>query len=71
MEPFYRRLGHRIAVLREGLRMTQAELGDEMGWTRAHVSLVEQGKSRVLLHQLPMLMKALRCGVVHLMARRE
>lgn len=60
-EVYYSRLGRRIRALRAEAGLSQAQLGAKMGWTRAQVSLVEQGQSRVFAHQLWMLSRALRC----------
>jgi len=48
----YRALGTRIAALRRQHRLTQLELGDRVGMSRATIASIEAGRQKVALDQL-------------------
>ena len=51
-EPIYDQVAARIKTLREAAGMTQAELAEEIGLSRTSLVNIEQGRQRVMLHQL-------------------
>ena len=55
----YRALGTRIASLRRGHQLTQLELGDRVGMSRATIASIEAGRQKVALDQLYALGSAL------------
>jgi transcriptional regulator with XRE-family HTH domain len=59
-ETIYRIFGHRLRDLREGRGISQQELGELSGLTRASIANVESGRQRVLLHQVLRFAQALR-----------
>lgn len=56
----------RLARLR--VRMTQAELGSAMGWSRQLVTKIEAGERAVHLDEVPVLCRVLRCTLGDLLA---
>jgi transcriptional regulator with XRE-family HTH domain len=58
-EQIYATLGRTVRTLREGLRVTQAELAAKVGLSRASIANIEGGRQAVLLHQFLALAKAL------------
>ena len=48
----YRHLGAKIKAHRRALRLTQQQLADQLGISRASLANVETGRQRVLVHQL-------------------
>lgn len=68
LEPFYERLGRRIALRRAELGMTQAQLASMVRprVTRQNITNIEAGWQRVLAHQLVMFSRALQCDVSEL-----
>lgn len=49
-EPIYAILGDRIQKARKAKGMTQQQIGDLLGMTRANVANLEAGKCRIYLH---------------------
>jgi transcriptional regulator with XRE-family HTH domain len=56
----YRRLGRTIAKRRDELRMTQAEIAERLGLSRASLANLECGRQRIMVHQLFALVQALK-----------
>ncbi len=63
-------IGERIAKLREGKGMTQAELARACGILRPNLSRIEAGKHRPALQTLEKIAAALRLRVVDILAKR-
>lgn len=63
VELIYRQLGISIAGWREHRKMKQYRLAALLGWTPKHICNMEHGKTRIQLHHLPRIAKALRCRV--------
>ena len=57
---FYQEFGRRIATRRGGLGMTQADVGERLGVSRASVANIEAGRQKLYVHQLYALASALR-----------
>lgn len=57
---FYREFGRRIAALRAALGITQAEVAERLGVTRASVANIEGGRQKLYVHQLYALARALQ-----------
>lgn len=55
----YRQLGSRLRTRRDALRMTQQQLADKVGVSRASIANMERGRQNVLLHHLYVLADAL------------
>ena len=49
-DPRYQSFGEAIALRREHLRMTQAELANRVRLSRASIANIERGRQNVLLH---------------------
>ncbi|HWQ86878.1 helix-turn-helix transcriptional regulator [Brevundimonas sp.] len=49
-DPRYSAFGEAIALRREQLKMTQAELSRRVGLSRASIANIERGRQNVLLH---------------------
>ena len=60
---FFVKLGGRIAGLRQGLGLTQAELADALGVSQQTVNSIEQGIRRVPVSALPVLARTLHVTV--------
>jgi transcriptional regulator with XRE-family HTH domain len=58
--PLYRQLGRTVAARRKELRLTQVEVAVQLGLTRASLANLENGRQRIMLHQLFRLMHALQ-----------
>lgn len=71
IEPFYAELGSRLAQLRFAQRLSQADVGRPLGLTRASVANIENGRQRVLAHQLPVLASTLKCSVAQLFGEKD
>jgi len=56
----YRRLGREVAARREKLGLTQSKVAAQLGLTRASLANLENGRQRILLHQLFRLVAALK-----------
>jgi len=48
----YSALGERVARLRRGLGLTQVELAERLGMSRASIASIEAGRQRIALDQL-------------------
>jgi len=57
---FYRRLGRAVAQRRDELRMTQGEVAEKLGLSRASLANLENGRQRIMVHQLFALVNALK-----------
>jgi transcriptional regulator with XRE-family HTH domain len=55
----YRQLGREVAKRREALGLTQAQVAVQLGLTRASLANLENGRQRILVHQLFRLVDAL------------
>ena len=55
----YRRLGRTVADRRRTLGLTQSTLAERLGFSRASVANVENGRQRIMVHQLFALANAL------------
>lgn len=51
-EPVYKKLGHRIRMMRCGLGMTQGSYAKKVGLNRTSIVNIEAGRQRILLHQV-------------------
>lgn len=58
MEPVYRMFGARVEQLRTTLEITQQDLGERVGLTRASIANIEAGNQRVLLNDVERFAKA-------------
>jgi transcriptional regulator with XRE-family HTH domain len=56
----YRRLGRAVAKRREELEMTQAEVAEKLGLSRASLANLESGRQRIMVHQVFGLVNALK-----------
>lgn len=52
MEQCYARLGERIRHLRQIAKLTQQDVADHVGLTRTSLVNIEQGRQRVMLHDI-------------------
>ncbi len=59
----YARVGQRVREAREAAKMTQGELGERIGLTRASVTNIETARQNVQLHTLYAIADALQVGV--------
>jgi len=66
-EPVYRALGLRMEAIRLTLGLTQREIADRVGLSRASITNIEAGKQRILLDDVPRLAKALGTSPEHLL----
>ena len=57
--PLYRALGRRVAARRKVLELTQAQLANRVGFSRASIANIERGEQRLPLHQIYRLTTAL------------
>lgn len=48
----YRRLGREVAKRREKLGLTQAKVAEQLGLSRASLANLENGRQRIMVHQL-------------------
>ena len=60
----YREFGRRIAVRRGEMQLTQAALGNRVGFSRASIANIERGKQHLPLHQVYRLSEALELAEV-------
>ncbi len=69
VEPLYRVVGARVALLRTKRGLTQTELGGRLTppMTRAAISNMECGDQRIMLHVLTQIAKSLNTTVASLM----
>lgn len=59
VEPIYLKLSKIIVAQREKLGWTQAELAKKTGISRSYLAIMETGRTRIYLHHLLKLEKAL------------
>lgn len=59
IESIYRKLGKDIGWWRSARGMSQAGLAKRIGVSRSYVRNIEQGTSRIMIHHLPLIAKAL------------
>ncbi|MGY3129328.1 transcriptional regulator with XRE-family HTH domain [Bradyrhizobium sp. USDA 4501] len=57
---FYRRLGRAVAKRRDELGLTQGEIAEKLGLSRASLANLESGRQRIMVHQLFALVNALK-----------
>lgn len=62
-EAIYRMFGRRLRELRDERGIAQEELATFSGLTRSSIANIENGKQRVLLHQLVLFAEALHTNV--------
>jgi transcriptional regulator with XRE-family HTH domain len=60
-----------VRAERAALDISQAELGERLGWSRQMIAKIEAGDRAVAVHELPELCRALECGVMDLLGRAE
>jgi transcriptional regulator with XRE-family HTH domain len=60
----YRRLGRAVAKRREELGMTQGEVAEKLGLSRASLANLESGRQRIMVHQLFALVNALKLNSI-------
>ena len=60
----YRRLGRAVATRRRELRLTQSTVAEKLGLSRASLANLENGRQRIMVHQLFALVNALKLGSV-------
>ena len=60
----YRRLGRVVAARRRALRLTQSAVAEKLGLSRASLANLENGRQRIMVHQLFALVNALKLGSV-------
>ncbi len=58
-DPLYRAFGEAVAIRRERLKMTQADLAARVEMSRASIANIERGRQSVLLHHACNLAEAL------------
>ncbi len=63
----YLQIGERVREAREAAKMTQGELGERIGLTRASVTNIEKARQNVQLHTLYAIARALQVPVVALL----
>jgi transcriptional regulator with XRE-family HTH domain len=56
----YRRLGRAVAKRRDELGLTQGEVAEKLGLSRASLANLENGRQRIMVHQLFGLVNALK-----------
>ena len=56
----YRRLGRAVAERRQELDLTQSDVAEKLGLSRASLANLENGRQRILLHQLFALVNVLK-----------
>lgn len=56
----YRRLGQKVAKRRRELRLTQSDIAEKLGLSRASLANLENGRQRIMVHQLFALVNALK-----------
>lgn len=70
-EAIYAAFGRRLREIREENGLPQEELATLSGLTRSSIANIENGKQRVMLHQLIKFAEALRTNVSALMPERS
>lgn len=61
------RVGYRIKLVRLRKNMTQTELAESIGISKAHISNIENGKTVVTMENLFLIKKALGCKFIDLL----
>ena len=56
----YRRLGQAVAKRRRELSLTQSDIAEKLGLSRASLANLENGRQRIMVHQLFALVNALK-----------
>ena len=56
----YRRLGQTVAKRRRELDLTQSDIAEKLGLSRASLANLEKGRQRIMVHQLFALVNALK-----------
>ena len=56
----YRRLGREVAKRRQELGLTQSDVAEKLGLSRASLANLENGRQRIMVHQLFALVNALK-----------
>ena len=56
----YRRLGQAVAKRRRELSLTQSDIAEKLGVSRASLANLENGRQRIMVHQLFALVNALK-----------
>ena len=56
----YRRLGRAVAERRRELGLTQSDIAEKLGLSRASLANLENGRQRIMVHQLFALVNALK-----------
>lgn len=65
------RVGYRIKLVRLRKNMTQTELADAIGISKAHISNIENGKTIVTMENLFLIKKALGCSFRDLLTDKQ
>lgn len=60
VEQFYREFGRRVSARRAVLKITQSEVGERIGASRASVANIEGGRQRIHVHHVYALARALK-----------
>lgn len=60
----YRRLGRAVAARRRSLGLTQGQIAAQLGLSRASLANLENGRQRIMVHQLFGLVNALRLNSI-------
>ncbi|MEM7667323.1 MAG: helix-turn-helix transcriptional regulator [Pseudomonadota bacterium] len=63
-QDLYVLFGRRVAEAREKAELTQQQLADEIGLSRASVANIEAGRQRIVLHQAIEISEALKLATV-------
>lgn len=63
LEPIYQEAGKRIVGWRKHRGLSQAQLAEKIGLTRASLTNIEVGKQRVQIHTLVKICRALDIGM--------
>ena len=65
------RVGYRIKLVRLRKSITQTELAEAIGISKAHISNIENGKTIVTMENLFLIKKALGCTFLELLSDKE
>lgn len=61
-QKLYQTLGRNISALRKKAGLTQLELSKKVHLSRPAIANIETGRQGVLIHQVPIFAKALKCS---------